>query len=130
MHPLLLAATVAATTASAVPPAPPAPQTRAQVDVARDRGPQEVIVQTRELPAGASSGWHTHPGVEISTVLSGATDVTIGTDAPRRVAAGETITIPSGVPHRADGDRDGPTRLILTFVVDKGAPLRAPCAAP
>lgn len=121
MYPLLLLAAALA---------PSAPQTRAEVDVAQDRGPQAVLVQMRQIPAGGSSGWHVHPGVEISTVLSGVTEVSVGTAPPRRVAAGETITIPSGVPHMASASADGPAQLILTFVVDKGEPLRTPVAAP
>ena len=130
--PVLLLIAAAAAAASPVPPAAtlPAAVTRAEMDVPCDHGDQQVLVQSRRIPAGESSGWHIHPGVEISTVISGDTEVTIGTAPPRRVGAGETVVIPRGVPHKASAIGTAPAELLLTFVVDKGAPLRTPVSAP
>ena len=122
---------IAAAVAPAAPaPALPAAVTRAEMDVPHDHGDQQVLVQSRQIPAGESSGWHIHPGVEISTVISGVTEVTIGTAPPRRAGAGETVVIPRAVPHKASAAGTVPADLLLTFVVDKGAPLRTPVAAP
>jgi quercetin dioxygenase-like cupin family protein len=127
---LLIAAAATPAAPAVIPPALPASVTRAEMDVLRDHGDQQVLVQSRQIPAGESSGWHIHPGVEISSVISGVTEVTIGSAPPHRVAAGETVVIPRGVAHKASAIGTAPADLLLTFVVDKGAPLRTPVSAP
>jgi len=129
---LLCALAAVATAAVAEPAVPPvtAPATLATLDVPADRGPQQVIVQSREFAPGSSSGWHTHPGVEISTVVAGTTEVRIGSAPPRVVRAGESVTIPRGAAHEARAIGSAPARLVITFVVDAGQPLRTVVPAP
>jgi len=89
---------VSAAAALVAVPLPPTASARViSLEVPQDKGAQEVQVLTREFPVGGSSGWHTHPGVEIGHVVSGVTEMHIAGAAPRRYSAGETFVIPRGV---------------------------------
>jgi quercetin dioxygenase-like cupin family protein len=124
----------ACATAAAVQPAPraPAPNPPAVVreEVPQDAGPQDVHVLTREFPVGGSSGWHTHPGVEIGYVLEGETEMRGAGGEPRIYRAGQIFTIPRGMVHNGVNVGQGPARLVITYVTDRGADLRSPANPP
>jgi quercetin dioxygenase-like cupin family protein len=85
----------------------------------------ETIMVTVEIEPGAMVARHTHPGVESSFVIEGETELLMDGQAPRRLAAGESFQIPTGVPHGAkNGDK--PSRLSSVYVVEKGKPLASP----
>ena len=69
-------------------PAPPAPQVLVQAEVPQDHGAQAVTQLIRIFPVGGSSGWHTHPGIEIGHVLSGVTEMRLADGTRHRYAAG------------------------------------------
>ncbi len=46
---------------------------------------RETVVMRVELAPGAVSGWHTHPGEEISYVAQGEINLMIAGQAPRKV---------------------------------------------
>lgn len=123
MRLILLAAAVAA----AAPPST-APVTHAQVDVPRGK-PQQVIVQTREFAPGAESGWHVHPGVEIAYVTRGTMELRVKGKTTRLVA-GDSFTMPRGVPHNGFNPGSEPTQVVITLVLDKGAEPRRVVPAP
>jgi quercetin dioxygenase-like cupin family protein len=114
---------IAAAPAAATKATPPLPS-EVRVDVPQDLGPQQVVVLTREFPVGGSSGWHQHPGIEIGHVLSGVTEMhTEG--VTRRYTAGETFVVPREVAHNGINVGQEPTRIAITYLVDKDAPLRS-----
>ena len=122
-----LALIALAATASAVPPAAPV-QMHAQFDVPRSR-PQVVIVQSRDFPAGAQSGWHVHPGVEVAHVTSGRLELQVKGKVTV-LEPGDSFTMPRGVPHNGVNPGAATARVVITLVVDKGAPARQPVPAP
>lgn len=107
-----------------------APPTTLQVlDVPQDKGPQQVIVQTREFAPGAQSGWHVHPGVEMATVVSGEMEmVTAG--GVRRLGPGDSFQMPRGQAHNGVNPGTVPARVVIALVLDKGAEPRQAVPAP
>lgn len=125
MRSLALIALAAAATAA---PPPASVQIHAQIDVPRGR-PQVVIVQSREFPAGAESGWHVHPGTEIAYVTSGKLDLVVKGKVTT-ILAGDSFTMPRGVPHNGINRSGEMARVVITLVVDKGAQPRQPVPEP
>lgn len=103
-----------------------APPTDIHLDVPQDKGPQHVNVLTREFPVGGSSGWHVHPGVEIAWLQSGEMELQEAGKPPRRLKAGDSFMMPRGVAHNGINLGAEPARLVITYVVDKDAPVRTP----
>lgn len=112
------------------PAALPAPLVIDTFDVPADKGQQEVQVVKREFPVGGSSGWHVHPGVETAYVLSGEMLFEMAGQPPRRMHAGDSMTAARGTAHNGTNIGKGPARLLITYVVDKGAPVRQSVPAP
>ncbi len=109
--------------------APSVPITHAALDVPDGQIAQQVIVQERAFPSGSESGWHTHPGTEVAVMVSGTMEL-MTKGGVRRVSAGESFTIPRGMPHNARNGESDTAKLVLTLVVDKGAAPRQPVPAP
>ncbi|HEX4848879.1 MAG TPA: cupin domain-containing protein [Novosphingobium sp.] len=120
---MLLAATTAA-----VAPGASAPETHADFDVARGK-PQRVIVQSRDFASGAESGWHVHPGVEVAYISQGELELHVKGKVTV-LKAGDSFTMPRGVPHNGVNRSAGTARAVITLVVDKGAQPRQPVPAP
>lgn len=109
---------------SAAPPA-----TLQMLDVPQDKGPQQVIIQTREFDPDGQSGWHVHPGVEMATVVSGEVDLVTAAGV-RRLGPGDSFQMPRGTPHNGINPGKAPARVVITLVLDKGAEPRQSVAAP
>jgi quercetin dioxygenase-like cupin family protein len=107
----------------------PAPVTHAKVDVPQEHGAQVVIVQSRDFPAGAEAGWHVHSGTETAVVISGEMEM-ITAGGVRRYGPGESFTMPRGTAHNGVNAGKDVARVVITLVVDKGAPPRQPVPAP
>ena len=91
---------------------------------------REAVAARVEVAAGGQSGWHTHPGDEISVVNEGEVTLMVAGQAPRKVAAGEGFIIPAGTPHNAKNDGATAVKLVGVYVVEKGKPLASPASAP
>ncbi len=122
-----LALVAAAAAATAAPSS--GPVTMAEVDVPRDKGPQQVVVQTREFAPKSESGWHVHPGIEIATVVDGEIELHTAAGV-LKLEAGDSFTMPRGVAHNGVNAQAASASLVITLVVDKGKPLRTAVAAP
>lgn len=122
-----LALIALAATASAAPPAAPV-QIHAQFDVPRSR-PQVVMVQSRDFPAGAQSGWHVHPGVEVAYVTAGRLELQVKGKVTV-LEPGDSFTMPRGVPHNGINRGEQMAKAVITLVVDKGAQPRQPVLEP
>ena len=122
-----LALLAAAVTATAAPSG--GPVTMAEVDVPREFGPQQVVVQTREFAAKSESGWHVHPGIEIATVVDGEIELHTAAGV-LRLEEGDSFTMPRGVAHNGVNSEPTAAAVVITLVVDKGKPLRTSVAAP
>src|SRR5688572_9759116 len=75
---------------------------------------------------GAPLPRHTHPGVEISYVVEGELTVTIEGKEPVVVKAGSSFAVPAGAPHSAKNTASIPTKVLATFVIEKGKPITSP----
>ena len=71
------------------------------------------------LPAGATDGQSPHTEDEAYVVLAGRSRFTAGEET-RDVAAGDTIFVPAGVPHRFHDITDE-LRLVVVFAPPEGS---------
>ena len=125
---LLLALVAGEAAAQPVAPRASVPQIHAQIDVPRARA-QQVIVQTRDFPAGGESGWHIHPGTEVAYVTAGQLELRVK-GKTTVLESGDSFTVPRGVPHNGVNHGAETARVVITLVVDKGVPPRQSVAAP
>ena len=91
---------------------------------------REAVAARVEIAPGGTSGWHTHPGDEVSVVNEGEVLLMVAGQPTRKVVAGEGFVIPAGVVHNARNEGSTPTRLVGVYVVEKGKPLASPASAP
>ena len=89
---------------------------------------REVVQQMVELQPGTVVGKHTHPGEEVSVVLEGELRLDVTGKPAVTIKAGEAFTVPSGIVHNATSAGRVPAKLLVTYIVEKGKPLRT--AAP
>lgn len=87
---------------------------------------KEVVILTAEFGPGGTTGRHTHPGDEYTIVLQGTLELHLDGRETRRVSAGEAYHSPKGVIHETKNVGDGPARVSITFVIDKGRPITQP----
>jgi quercetin dioxygenase-like cupin family protein len=88
----------------------------------------EVVQQMIELSPGVVIARHTHPGEEVTVVLDGALVLEVAGKPATTVTAGHAFTVPAGIVHGAKNAGTGPTKMLVTYIVEKGKPLRT--AAP
>jgi len=88
-------------------------------------GTHVAILVTAEIAANAEVARHTHPGIESAYVIEGESVLQMVGSPDRTVRAGDGFQIPAGTVH---GVRNGarPTRLAITYTVEKGKPLASP----
>jgi quercetin dioxygenase-like cupin family protein len=124
MRILLASAVLLASMAAAQAQAPaPAPSALQSFDVPASGKPQTVYILHRVLKPGESIGLHTHDGVEMTQIESG--DFQLIVDGTTKLYhAGDSFQVPRGIKH--DGKNVGTTdcALAVTYVLDKGAPMR------
>ena len=87
---------------------------------------REVVQQMVELQSGVVVARHTHPGEEVSVVLDGTLLLEIAGRPAVTLNAGQAFTVPSGAVHGVKNTGSGPMKLIATYIVEKGKPLRSP----
>jgi quercetin dioxygenase-like cupin family protein len=81
---------------------------------------KEALVLTAELAPHGTTGRHIHPGDEYGTVLEGELEVHVEGQEPRRIKAGEAYHNPKGIVHETRNPTASTTRLLSTFIIDKG----------
>lgn len=115
-----------ATSALAQPaPAAPAAAPLQQYDVPASPT-QTVYIMTRDFAPGDKIDRHIHHGVEMTIVMRGEIELTIGTAAPKVFHAGDSFLVPRDVPHQGRNPGTTPATIAVTYVLDKGSPLRIP----
>lgn len=84
-----------------------------------------TIVATTEIEPNAMVERHIHPGTEITYVIEGGGDMFIQGKPTMHVKAGDHWQVPAHTPHYL---KNGPqaTRLLVTYVLEKGKPLAIP----
>lgn len=87
---------------------------------------RELVMGLARIAPGASTGRHTHAGIETGYALEGDSVLEIDGEAPRRLAPGESYVIPAGKVHDAKAVGGGPAKVLAVYVVEKGKPLATP----
>jgi quercetin dioxygenase-like cupin family protein len=85
---------------------------------------REVVQQMVELQPGTLVGKHTHPGEEVTVVLEGELRLEVAGKPVATLKAGEAFTVSSGAVHSAASTGRVPVKLLVTYIVEKGKPLR------
>jgi len=86
----------------------------------------EAVVVRVTLAPGGTSGRHTHPGDEISYVVSGEGELLVDGQPSLSLKPDQAFIVPGGKIHELKNPTDKPMHLIGTYVVKKGEPLATP----
>jgi quercetin dioxygenase-like cupin family protein len=89
----------------------------------------ETVVAEVTLAVGAREGRHTHPGTLIGYLLQGELTLEVEGQPTKVYKAGDAALIPAGVVHEGRNTGSVPTKVIATFIVEKGKPLSTPAPA-
>lgn len=94
----------------------------------KTEGPQDnyvTLLMAVDISADGVVPRHTHPGVESTYVMEGGGELSVKAQSDRTLGPGDTFHIPPVVPH-AWKNGAKPTKLIITYVVEKDKPLASP----
>lgn len=91
----------------------------------RTPGPAVYTVRTEVLAPGESTGWHAHPGTELSVVTAGrVTLVREGACDPVSHGEGDAAFVADAVPHEMRNEGTAPATLVAASLLAPGAPAR------
>ena len=79
-----------------------------------------------EIEAGVTIGRHTHPGIESAYILEGGFELPIEGMPTRAYKPGDGFVVPPGTPHAGNKNGDAKTKILSTYIVEKGKPLASP----
>jgi quercetin dioxygenase-like cupin family protein len=85
-----------------------------------------TIVAEATIEAGVSVARHTHPGIESAYVLEGGFELPVQGQPTRMLQAGDAFQIPPETPHAGGKAGAVKSRVLATYVVEKGKPLASP----
>src|SRR5712672_1412857 len=83
----------------------------------------ETLLVEATIEAGVALGRHTHPGIESAYVLEGGFELPIQGQETRTIKAGDAFQIPAETPHAGGKAGTAKSRILITYVVQKGKPL-------
>lgn len=86
----------------------------------------ETLIVEATIEAGVVVGRHTHPGVESGYVLEGGFELPVQGQETRTIKAGDAFQIPPETPHAGGKAGTAKSRILITYVVQKGKPLASP----
>jgi quercetin dioxygenase-like cupin family protein len=90
-----------------------------------------VIVQTVEFDGGGKSGWHTHPGLTVVTVVDGSVIDRSGCDAPVVYTANQSFVEPANTPGSVENvSATVKAHAVATLIVPDGMDPRTNVEAP
>ncbi|WP_394771128.1 cupin domain-containing protein [Lacisediminihabitans sp.] len=84
---------------------------------------RDIVQVLTEIPVGAESGWHTHPGEEVGYILAGTVEMRIQGEATLLLRQGDPFLMPPGTPHNALDVGPGTGMMLSTYIVDAAEPL-------
>ena len=109
------------------PPATTPGVTRKMLSQADGPTPGYVtIVMDIEIEPGVTIGRHTHPGIESAYMLEGGFDLPIEGQPTRAFKPGDAVVIPANTPHAGGKNGNTKSRIVATYIVEKGKPLASP----
>jgi quercetin dioxygenase-like cupin family protein len=86
----------------------------------------ETLLVEATIEAGVAVGRHTHPGIESAYVLEGGFELPVQGQATRMLKAGDAFQIPPETVHAGGKAGTEKSRILITYVVQKGKPLASP----
>jgi quercetin dioxygenase-like cupin family protein len=92
-------------------------------------GPSNFIFQDLTITPGGYTGWHTHPGIILTTVVSGSIEWYDGKCRKHVYNAGDSLTESDKLHYVRNAGIDN-ARLMIAFVIAKGQPRKIDQAAP
>jgi quercetin dioxygenase-like cupin family protein len=85
----------------------------------------ETIIAAAEIVPGFTVPRHIHPGIESAYIAEGGGVISVDGEVTREIRAGDVAMVPPRRPHTLkNGDK--PTRIISTYILEKGQPLSIP----
>jgi quercetin dioxygenase-like cupin family protein len=85
-----------------------------------------TLIVEAVIEPGIKVARHTHPGIESSYVTEGNIEVPVQGQPTREFKAGDAFQIPAETPHAGGRPSPTQTRIMITYVVEKGKPLASP----
>ncbi|MEQ1951089.1 cupin domain-containing protein [Mesorhizobium sp. CN2-181] len=85
-----------------------------------------TVMGLAEIAPGASSGSHTHPGIETGYILEGEVLMSVDGQPDQTLKAGDSYLIPAGVVHDVKAIGNGPSKALATYVAEADKPLASP----
>ena len=86
----------------------------------------ETLLVEAEIDAGVAVARHTHPGIESAYVLEGGFELPIQGQDTRMLKAGDGFMIPPNTPHAGGKPGTAKTKVLITYILEKGKPLASP----
>lgn len=86
----------------------------------------ETLTVEAIIEAGVAVGRHTHPGIESAYVIEGGFELPIDGQPTRVLKPGDAFQVPANTPHAGGKAAATKSRLMITYVVEKGKPLASP----
>ena len=87
---------------------------------------REATLQTVEFAKGAAEIPHTHPGELMGYVLLGAFELSVAGRPTVAYRAGDGFMVEGGRVHAGKNIADGPSKLLVTVILEKGQPASTP----
>ena len=87
---------------------------------------REATMQIVEFAQGMAEVPHTHPGELIGYVLEGAFELDVAGKPKATHRAGDSFLVEGGRVHAGKNIAPGPSRLLVTVILEKGQPPSAP----
>jgi len=84
---------------------------------------REIVQARGEFEPGAAVPQHTHPGEEIGYILEGSLELEIAGKPTVTLKPGDAFFVPAETIHAAKNAASGQTKVLSTYVVEKGKPL-------
>jgi quercetin dioxygenase-like cupin family protein len=97
--------------------------------LSRSDGPSagyETLLVAIEIEAGVTIGRHTHPGIESAYILAGGFELPIEGMPTKMYKPGDGFVVPPSTPHAGNKNGDVKTKVLSTYIVEKGKPLASP----
>lgn len=88
--------------------------------------PKECVFATADIEPGATVGKHYHPGFEVAYVAQGELELMVDGEPARHLKAGDSYRVEARKPHDAKNTGSTATRVVVSYVVEKGQPLATP----
>jgi len=85
-----------------------------------------TIIAAVEIDPGVLIGRHTHPGIESGYVIEGGLDLPVQGRPTVALKAGDGFQVPPYTPHAGAKNGAKMTKVVSTYIVEKGKPLASP----